>query len=421
MKLDILSNRFSAYENIIADTLSKGHYVPEYWQGYVFVYGKLSKSDELHVGQDTILDAPIGDRAKFPSKISIIDGWNTHPTLYERIDNARQYINADDKTDNNDPAKLVGIETLNAVGEIRQCFIAANLQEPVEWQKLSAISLNDFEISFTNDYGEQLGRFFLSVFLEKRIHSFALLTDEDLAKTAKEENPFTEANRNLILQYKQGVEDWQVLNQIKSEDIDVTHFLYDGILYSDAEEPVALQDKYLKPILKRWCDLDVEIYKFLWQNLGEKERNKLNAVYWTIMYANDASQAFDPIKSHADEINNGLVFYQSYGHHVTLTAETYVTLATNLWKFLQNFDFDNILYFFGDVKAYGGEPLSKIIDGWKQISILKQYPRMSDADLLNTIGEIAGFLDYMLDVGNTQWRKYVIQIYDNNVSERQIR
>lgn len=415
-KLDILSSRFSAYENVIADTLSKGHYVPEHWQGYVFVYGQLSKSDGLRVDKNTLLDAPIGDSAKFPSKISIIDGWNTHPTLFERIDNARQYINADDKTDKNDPAGLVGMETLNAVGEMRQRFIAANLLEPVEWRNLSAVSMDDFKTSFTNDYGELLSHFFLSAFIEKRIHSFTLLTDDDLAKIERVENPFTEANRNLILQYKHGVDDWRVLNQIKSKDIDVAHFLYDDKLYSNADEPIALQDEYLKPIFKRWSDLDVKIYKFLWQNLDENEKNKLNAVYWTIMYANDAEQAFNPIKNNADEINNGLVFYQSHGSDVTLTAETNVTLATDLWKFLQNFDFDDTLHLFGDVKTYEREPLSKILNRWKQISLLNQHPHMGDADLLNTIGEIAAFLDYMFDVGNNQLRKIMIQVYDNHNS-----
>lgn len=60
-----------------------------------------------------------------------------------------------------------------------------------------------------------------------------------------------------------------------------------------------------------------------------------------------------------------------------------------------------------------GVSLSKIMDGWKQISLLKQHPRMKDADLLDTIGEIASFLDYMLEVGNGEWRKILIKVYDN--------
>lgn len=38
---------------------------------------------------------------------------------------------------------------------------------------------------------------------------------------------------------------------------------------------------------------------------------------------------------------------------------------------------------------------------------------MKDADLLDTIGEIASFLDYMLEVGNGEWRKILIKVYDN--------
>ncbi len=417
-KLEILSDRYSTYEKLLADTLAQGHYVPEYWQGYVFIYEQLSRGDKLTVEKNILLDTPIGDNAKFPSKISIVDGWNTHPTLSERINNARQYANANKTTCTDAPADLVGTKTLNAIGEIRQRFIAANLQEPVDWQKLSAMSLNEFEESFSRDYEEH---YFLSEFLNKRIHSFELLTDEDFTKTEKVENPFTEVNRNLILQYNQGVEDWQILDKIKSGDMDVIHFLYDGKLYSDAKEPIALQDEYLKPIFQRWLDLDVNIYKFLWQNLDEKEKNNLNTVYWTIMYANDASYEFAPIKSNADEINNGLAFYQSHGSDVTLTEETKITLATNLHKFLQNFDFDNTLSLFGDIKNNEGESLSKIMTGWKQISLLEHYPLMSDTDLLNTIGEIASLLDFMLDAGTNQWRKYIIQTYDNSVIEQQTR
>lgn len=417
-KLEILSDRYSAYEKVLADTLAQGHYVPEYWQGYVFIYGQLSKCDKLTVEKNILLDAPIGDSAKFPSKISIVDGWNTHPILSERINNARQYVNDNKTICMDDPADLAGTETLNAIGEMRQRLIAADLQEPVNWQKLSAMSLKEFEESFLREYEEQLGHYFLSPFISKRIHCFALLTNENFTKTEKMENPFTEANRDLILQYKQGFEDWQLLNQIKSGYIDVVHFLYDGKLYSDADEPIALQDEYIKSISPKWLDLDVDIYKFLWQNLDENEKNKLNSVYWTIMYANNANDAFAPIKSYADEIINGLAFYQSHGSDVTLTEEVKIELATNLHKFLQNFDFDKTLHFFGSIKNNEGEPLSKIMNGWKQIFLLEQHPLMSDADLLNTIGEIASLLDYMLNAGTNQWKEYIIQTYDNCVCEQ---
>ena len=126
-----------------------------------------------------------------------------------------------------------------------------------------------------------------------RIHGFPL-PDENKIKNENVDNPFTEMNRNLILEYNQGVEDWQVLNQIKSGDIDAKRFMYAGMLYSDADEPLALQDEYLKSLHKRKCDLDVEIYKFLCQHIEKK--NEVDVVYWTIMYANSASQAFDPHK-----------------------------------------------------------------------------------------------------------------------------
>ena len=408
-KLETLSARYSAYENVIANTLGKGRFVPDYWECYVFVYEQISKSESLFVDKDTLLDAPIGDNAKFPSKISIVNGWNTHPTLYERIDNARQYICHTDITGDEDPANLVGIKTLNAVGDIHQHFIASHLQSPVDWQKLSAIDQKDFESSFVSDYGEQLRHHFLFVFINKRVHAFSF-PDENEIKKENVGNPFTEENRNMILQYNQGVEDWHVLNQIKSGEIDAKLFMYVGKLYSDADEPLAAQDEYLKPIHKRWCDLDVEIYKYLWQNTEEKD--KLNVIYWPMMYANNASQAFEPIENKAKEIKAELDFYQSHDSDVTMSSEMNEALTTGLWKFLQGLDFDTTLKLFENVECEG-IPLSKVINGWKGISLLRQCPHLGDDNLLDIIGEISDFLNYMFEVGHNEWKKIMTQTYDS--------
>ena len=49
------------------------------------------------ISYDTPLETLVSDEARFPSKVSIIDGWNTHPSTVERIENASQFM--DIKTD----------------------------------------------------------------------------------------------------------------------------------------------------------------------------------------------------------------------------------------------------------------------------------------------------------------------------------
>lgn len=412
-KLENLSNKYSAYENVIANTLSKRQNLKEYWQGYVFVYEQLSKSENLYIEKDTILETPVGDNSKYPSKITILKGWNTHPTLLERINNAKQFICDAKELCTDSPSDLVGLNILNQVGEIHQHFIVDNLQSPVSWQSLSNISLKDFKDSFVATYGERLNHFFLFTFLNKRIYSFAFPNEKEMEKE-RVENPFTEANRNMILQYNQEIKDWQVLNQIKSGDIDCKSFLYNNELYSDADKPLALQNKCLEPLFKKWCNLDVDIYKFLWKNTNE--RPQLNVVYWTIMYANDALDEIAPIRQKAEEIRRGLEFYHSNGGDVTINDELRNALTTGLWKFLQDFDFDTILSLFGNVKS-NEIPLCTIMDNWKRISILKQPPYLNDSDLINIIGEISGFLDYMLNAGNNQWKTIVIKTYINHLDK----
>lgn len=413
-KLVTLSNRFSVYENVIANTLSKRQYLKEYWQGYIFVYEQLSKSENLYIENDTLLEAPVGDNSRYPSRVTILNGWNTHPTLLERIDNASQFKCDAKKLCLDLPYNMVGIKILNQVGEIHQHFIENNLQSPISWQSLSVINLNEFKNLFMTTHRAQLEHFSLSAFLNKRIHSFAFPDEKDI-EAENIINPFTETNRNIILQYNQEVKDWQILNQIKSGEIDSKKFLYDNKLYSDADEPLTLQKERLDSLFKRWCKLDIEVYKFLWKNVDN--RQGLDVVYWTIMYANDALDALDPLRQKTEEIKERLEFYHSIGSEVTINDELRNALSSGIWKFLQHFNFDTVLSIFGNVTS-NDIPLSTIMDKWKSISLLKQPPYLDDSELINIIGEISGFLDYMFNTGNNQWKTIVIQTYDSCLNKK---
>ena len=56
-KLSVLSERYSLYENIIANLLSQKQYIKEYWSGYEFVDMLIAKDEQLHLSCNDILDS----------------------------------------------------------------------------------------------------------------------------------------------------------------------------------------------------------------------------------------------------------------------------------------------------------------------------------------------------------------------------
>lgn len=130
-----------------------------------------------------------------------------------------------------------------------------------------------------------------------------------------------------------------------------------------------------------------------------------------MMYASDALNALGPLRQKVEEISEGLEFYHSNGRKVTINDELRKALTSELWKFLQHFDFDCVLKLFGKVTS-NGVRLSTIMDDWKRISMLKQPPYLNDSDLINIIGDISRLIDFMFTTGYNHWKTIVIQTYD---------
>ncbi len=410
-KTEIMSNRFAVYEKMVFELLKEKNSVKHYLNGYSFVCEQLSQDEKLNISPLNVITGPIGDVALFPSHISIIDGWNTHPSLRDRIDNA-QLLAKDGEGINTDSATvLIETSTLDKMGLKHQMRLAANLRHTIHWTK--GLEHNDFTLWASKQLAEHRLPHFIFPFISKRVASFQFPSEEDFSGE-DEEYPFTNENRNLILEYNSAIKDWQILSGIKSKEYDVTKFLYNGKLYKDATEPLSLQKAYLAPLSNRCEELDIKIFKYLFIRADDKKL--LKTTYWMLMYANDALHELEPLHSYATNVKQGLDFYHSHGKYGVMNDEIKSELSRGINKFLKTLDFDAIISVCGEWQDNNGKKAEETLNEWKEYTVKGVSFAKLGYGVLDLIEQVWQFLNYMFSVADNEWQERMLAAY-NGTSE----
>ena len=209
---------------------------------------------------------------------------------------------------------------------------------------------------------------------------------------------------------KKGIDDWGILNQIKSKEIDVTKFRFETKVYTDVTTPLVLQEEYLKPLRNRWKELDIQIYKYLWKNTDGKQI--LSTIYWVLQYVHSAQQVMEPIYQHANKIRQSLAFYHSHGGEVRIDSDVRDILAGQFWEFLRPFDFVSASLAFGGCKRNDGVLVNDLLTKWQKYA--NHAPLLGDEELLEIIDDVWKFLEYMSSTAEVQWKELVIQAYEKS-------
>lgn len=406
-KLSVLSERYNLYENLIANLLSEKQYLEEYWNGYDYVDGLISKDEQLQLSCHDVLESEVGDSAHYHSKVRVIDGWNTHPSTEERIENARQFIETGKSTDTTDARTIVPAERMDSVGKMRQEFIAENMQEPVVWGQVKAISLDDFKTWSEKQLKERRVPHFLFPFVNKSVVSFSLPSTEELQESV--ESPFSSENREMLLEFGQGVADWQTLNQLNSEESGVKHMLYNGSEPSDCSTAIEQHKAYLEPFNEKIKNLDIQIYKYLWQRA--KNKTNLNIMYWALFFGNDGLRAMSDILNTVNAIREQAQFYNEYGQGFSLRDDVQAQLTKDFWEFMRGFDYKNVSNICGGWKNGEETTVNQLLQKWYDFASKERPPYLTTSDLFGMIDEVYPLLDHLYNLGKSQWTQRIINAF----------
>ena len=244
-----------------------------------------------------MVSSPIDNDSFSNSRIVIYDGWNTHPTLKERIDNAKVQNCYSSKSDAKDACLLIPEIITNKIGVISQ---SSNRYE------LKDISLDDFKEWMRNMIDNHRNPHDITPFLEKNIDSFSLPNDDEF-DIESIVSPFTEDNKLFLLEFSQAQTDIQTLYDIQLNDSN-THFSYMGNMNMSINDAISNQKKYLDHLETKIANLDVEIYKYLWKHTYDK--NGLKEMYLLLFYCKETMNSLKSLRDKTETIYSHLLFFQ---------------------------------------------------------------------------------------------------------------
>ncbi len=364
-KLDILSNRFNLFENVLQSLLSEGHYLEEFMEGYQYCFGLLAEDESLRLSNTDILTAPIGAGTSFPSRIKVVDGWNTHPTVEERIANAKLQKSNQSVVDTASAGELISNEITNSVGLSRQKDIVSNLNLQYGWNSVKPMAIDDFRIWLPNSFRKHRIPNYIYPFLNNTIVAFEIPADEDLEK---EEivSPFTDENRSMLLEFAQANRDWDTLGSIHQSNDDV-HLNYNGKENMELSAAIEEQKAYISSFNPLLQDLDIKIFKYLWKSTDNK--NRLRNVYWLLFFSNAGLYGLRQIHDATDNIFSTLQFYKDNGASVSVNDDYLRQISVEFRKFMGGFDFEHISLLCGNWPVDNEKNVDSLLKEWQEYLI----------------------------------------------------
>lgn len=393
-KLEILSSRFGLYENVIANLLNEKRYVADYAKGYDIVESMIADDEGIKISYNKTLDTLVNDEFKFPSKVVISDGWNTHPSTTERIENAAQFMDDEATYEMRDARELVNSHIQSDLGQIRQRAICEHLEKSVPWNEMEEMSIEDFKgwvrVQFKNNRIPD----FLYPFVNRRIIHFDIADDEQMAKEIV--YPFTKDNRDLILEFGVGVHDLQTLNEMTGED--VKQFLYAGITYTDPSQVIDIHKQYLDSFKMRLVNLEKDIFVYLCQMT--KKKDEVLRIYWMIFYGSDAINAMKEILDLTSSIKQQAQLYYENGQSFYLSDEIKRHLAQQLWSFLRSFEYEKVNSLCGNWKYGEEETVNGLLQKWHDFASKECDPYIS---IIEMVDDVYGLLEHIYHVGKNEW------------------
>lgn len=404
-KTEILAQRFDDYMNVLDCLISDKKSLKNFVGGYDNVFDRLSEEDNIHVSNTDIFVSLVGDGAKYPSKVKVFNGWDTHPSTEERIENVKQYYSESDPVNTADACDLIPVGIQNAAGVVKQQYIAKYKEEPVDWNTVEEIDDAEFDKWLEDLFENRRIPSYIYPFVSRHTVNFTLPSEEELAEPV--ESPFNDENRNLILEFFQALSDWDLLNEMNEES--TVDMEYDGMHYTDCSKPMSLHKPYLDEYYPKLLSIDKQIFRYLWQKAKDKE--DIYKIYNYIFIGNEGVDALSELKNSVDDIREQLAFYHANGQDATVDNECKTQIFGDFRKYLNTFDFSKMSALCGSMKFDENETVDMFLEKCK--SFVSGKSNHDTQEVFDLITDLYLLMDHLYNLGRSQWKRKAINAWRN--------
>ena len=262
-KIDSLSNKDGLYKHLLSNLIDEKKIVANYFIGKRIVANIIPNKDMPVLQYDEQLIKPIRT-FEIESRVKVEDVWSSHPSLEDRLDNARAQHCPATVSGNPIPAwSLIPDVILERVSTNYTSFIRKNV---------------DGEISYISD--EQLKEWIQKEvsenFMDDRLRPFfgknIIQFDVDKEVEMPTESPLTESNARKIAEFSALLNDWSILNQVNLGQIEAREVLVDGKVYSKKKLPIESFRIELDILHEQVVNIYNDIYAYIGSKCEEEQK-----------------------------------------------------------------------------------------------------------------------------------------------------
>ena len=321
-KVEKISGSAQQYQHILGNLVSENRIVANYFKGKTIADAKNPEPLNEGIKYDVPIKEFKNDKTA-RSRIEIKDIWNSHPSLEDRIDNARQTGKVKEHIGSKPAWNLVPENIIEKVSDRFLAIVWRNHQG----EGLKPMTDNDFEKWVVNYYKTSYVSNQMRPYYGRYIIPFEL---DEIKDVEHIDNPFTESNSTLLEQYEIARQDLNTLERINSGEIDVDSIKYNGKIYSDEIEPLGEQRRYVEELGKRTAEIDKDIYRYLLSNAGKEDREWIGWLYNTLFYSYYMNSIIPQLMQGRE------AFYHEFSRNVERDEGEFAVLASRLGTYIRD-------------------------------------------------------------------------------------
>lgn len=297
-KIDSLSNKDGLYKHLLSNLIDEKKIVANYFIGKRIVANIIPNKDMPVLQYDEQLIKPIRT-FEIESRVKVEDVWSSHPSLEDRLDNARAQHCPVTVSGNPIPAwSLIPDVILERVSTNYTAFIRKNVDG-----EISYISDEQLKEWMQKEVSENFMDDSLRPFFGKNIIQF----DVDKEVEMPTESPLTESNARKIAEFSALLNDWSILNQVNLGQIEAREVLVDGKVYSKKKLPIESFRIELDILHEQVVNIYNDIYAYIGSKCEEEQKAHFRLGFVAVFYARHIRNELLPsLFEHRDNLYNEL-------------------------------------------------------------------------------------------------------------------
>jgi len=272
-KIEINDRNSRYYLRALNDLSEEGKTVDDVFEAEPDVIGAMPAADRA----TTTFGTPLTGRSpliKVKSRVEIIDSWGTHPSIEERIANARRQ---DVKKTNAHPTSAWSLVSASARTSVSEQMLA-QIKGEGEKQTLEGEELKKWsENYFATRYMPAAFR----PYFQRDIVPFDI--QQDYAEMPQS-SPFNSRNTAIIDEYLAAMQDWRTLVGVARGEREVEQLSYQGRVTSVDEALLEEHQKYYEALVNKVAYIDKWVYSYVMRLSTEEQKKRLGNAYAVLFH-----------------------------------------------------------------------------------------------------------------------------------------